>query len=312
MPQNILLTGASGFLGANLLKRLLDFSDRIHILVRPNSDLWRIQDITSYVSLHRVDLENFSELEQVIQGISPSVIFHTAAEGVSSAHRNDRKTLLCNVLGTFNLLKATESIDYEYFLHFGGSSEYAKIDHPLRETDRIAPSTFYGVTKASSTLLAEQYAQETGKPLCVLRPFSIYGPLESSRRLIPTVFDAAYTGRALQLTTPGYARDYIYVEDVVDACLYFWKKKIAGEIINIGTGVQTTNEKVVAMIEEITGKKVLLLQGAYAPHRSDRKIWKADISKAKAYGWNSHYSLQEGLEAYAKTYSFCQHCSPSI
>lgn len=295
--QSILVTGGSGFIGTNLVRKLLEKQVDIHVIVRPESNLWRLEPLIPHIFLHKVDLENFEVLQKIIKQISPSVIFHLAAHGVSSLHNDNCKILTSNVFGTFNLLRATKDIDYESFIHVGGSSEYGKKNAPMSEKDVLEPMTFYGLSKACASLLSQQFAFEQIKPITILRPFSVYGPYESPIRLIPTAFEAAIKGKTLKLTSPGFSRDYIFVEDVVEACLLSWEKKITREIINIGTGVQTTNEKVVELIEKITGEKINIQVGTYPPRLSDKPNWVADITKAKELlKWKPRYSIKQGLE----------------
>jgi nucleoside-diphosphate-sugar epimerase len=297
VPQKrILVTGGSGFVAANLIRKLVE-EHEVHVIVRPDSDLWRLNAILSRLYLHQVDLEHFDQLASIIHCISPSVIFHLAAHGASSLHRDPFKILNSNIIGTFNLLQATKEINYEFFLHMGGSSEYGNKTAPMNERDVLEPNTFYGLTKACSTLFSQQFALEYQKPIAILRAFSVYGYFESALRLIPTAIQAAFQKKPLRLTAPGFSRDFIFVEDVVEACLTCWKKKITKEIINIGTGKQTTNEEVIAAVERLTCTKIDILPEVY-PHRpSDKSFWVADIEKSKSLlGLTPYHTLEEGLK----------------
>jgi nucleoside-diphosphate-sugar epimerase len=131
----------------------------------------------------------------------------------------------------------------------------------------------------------------------MLRPFSIYGYREAETRLIPTAIRAGLSGGTLPLTRRGYVRDYIFVEDVAEACLLAVETDgIEGEIINIATGIQTSNEEVVSMIGRQLGKEIKVEVGAYPPHPTDTSHWCADVSKAKRLlGWEARHTLDEGL-----------------
>lgn len=286
------MTGAAGFIGAHLVFRLLKEGMDVHALVRPTTDLFRIAPVLPNLTLHLVDLGDFDRLKQTVKQISPHAIFHSAVG------RGDDFTLLQNTLiGSFHLLKATEKIDYESFLHLGSSLEYGHRETPLSESDLLFPTHTYGAMKACSGILAEQHAKLYQRPLSILRIFSVYGPLEPKGRLIPTAIDAALQKKNLPLTEPGIYRDFIFVEDVVDACMACWKQKGVGQIYNVGTGVQTANEEVVTTIEKITGVEIEKQIGAYHPHPTDTMHWKADISKIEKWtGWKPQYNLESGLE----------------
>jgi nucleoside-diphosphate-sugar epimerase len=294
--SRIFVTGGSGFIGANLLRRLVEEPVEVHVIVKPQSNLWRIEKLLPRLFIHEANLENYPLLETIIQEISPSAIFHLAAHGVSSGHQNPRQILSSNLMGSFNLIQACKNIDYESFVYLGGSSEYGRSSQAMTEEDMLKPITFYGATKACSTLLLQQFAYAEGKPIAILRPFSVYGYYESSLRLIPTAIEAALKGRPLKLTTGTFSRDFVFVGDVAEACLKCWKKKISKEIINIGTGIHTTTREVIKLIEELTEKKIEIDEEPYPPHLIDRPIWRADITKArKMLGWKPH-TLQQGLQ----------------
>jgi nucleoside-diphosphate-sugar epimerase len=131
----------------------------------------------------------------------------------------------------------------------------------------------------------------------VVRLFSVYGPWEARHRLVPQAIRAALTGEELPLTGPELRRDFVFVDDVVDACLRAASVDAAlGEAINIGTGVETANEELVAEVERVIGKEVRTRIGAYSARETDSAHWRADISKAKRLlGWEPRYTLAAGL-----------------
>jgi nucleoside-diphosphate-sugar epimerase len=109
---------------------------------------------------------------------------------------------------------------------------------------------------------------------------------------------AALHHQELLLTAPGYRRDYIFIEDLVEACLLALEAKgIEGEVINIASGQQTANEEVVDLIQELTGQKADVKVGMYPSRAHDKTFWVADIRKAKKLlGWEPRYTLKAGLE----------------
>lgn len=303
--NRVVVTGGTGFIGANLIRRLLEEPLEVHVILKPHSNLWRLENFLPRLFLHEASLENYELLEKILKEISPSAIFHLAAHGVSSTHQNLRQILNSNLMGTFNLLMASKDIDYESLVYLGGSSEYGNSEQAMTEKDMLKPITFYGATKACSTLLLQQFADAENKPVAILRPFSVYGYYESPLRLIPTAIAAALQGKPLKLTSSAFSRDFVFVEDVVEACLQCWNKKVSKEIINIGTGIQTTSQTIVQLIEKLTEKKIEVHAGAYAPHVIDRPTWFADITKAQEkLGWQPRHTIKSGLQ---KTIAWMQH-----
>jgi UDP-glucose 4-epimerase len=171
--------------------------------------------------------------------------------------------------------------------------EYGPSSAPMRETDALAPATFRGAAKAAATLLVRQ----SGVPAAVVRPFSVYGPGEQPHRLVPTVLAAGQRGEPIRLTRPGIARDFVYVDDVVHALLRAAALPEAiGEIVNAGTGTQTTNEELVALVGAILGRELDIRVGAFEAKPWDTSTWVADTTKAeRLLGWSAQTSLDAGL-----------------
>jgi nucleoside-diphosphate-sugar epimerase len=115
---------------------------------------------------------------------------------------------------------------------------------------------------------------------------------------VPRAIRAAFTGEELPLTGPHLRRDFIFVEDVVDACLRAATNEAArGKVINVGTGVETANEELVEEIERVLGRKVRVEVDAHLVRETDRPHWRADISTAKQLlGWGPRHTLAAGLQ----------------
>ena len=306
----VLITGAAGFLGSALTLRCAAGSQpaasrlvsthvpaqQIHALIRPNTDPWRIAALPNPITIHPVDLTDLPALTEAIAAIRPEVIFHLAIEGVSRTRRN-QWTIASNVTVAANLLEATEALDYRRLIHVGGASEYGCKDGPIGEDELPQPVTLYGATKAAATLLMQYAARAAGKPITILRPFSVYGPREPAGRLIPTAVLAALRGTAIRLTGPGIRRDFVYVDDVAEACLLAADAgPAAGQIINIGTGREFANEEVASLILSVSGRSVPVAAGALEARPWDCAHCVARIERARRLlNWTPLHSLEEGL-----------------
>jgi nucleoside-diphosphate-sugar epimerase len=131
----------------------------------------------------------------------------------------------------------------------------------------------------------------------ILRPFSIYGPFESATRLVPTAIRRALDGKPLPLTRGRFVRDFVFVDDVVDACLLAADRAgIDGETFNVGTGTETSNQEVVAVVEKVLGCRIDVDLGGYEAHASDTHCWRADPTKAREkLSWQASVSFEEGV-----------------
>ena len=197
------------------------------------------------------------------------------------------------MLGTQNLLEALRPAGIERLVHAGSSLEYGQSSTPLRETDPLAPVTFRGAAKAAATLLVLQ----SGLPATVVRPFTVYGPGEHRHRFVPAVVAAAQRGEPIRLTRPGIARDFVYVDDVVDALLRAAAvPEAVGEVVNAGTGRQTTNEELVATLGRVLGRELDVRPGEHEERPWDTDCWVADTAKAeRLLGWTARHDLDAGL-----------------
>ena len=295
--NTFLITGASGFIGSVLLRRLIKDHNKVHIVLRKESDTWRIKDLLDKVTVHSSDLSSVPELETVLKTAKPNIIYHLATCGAYSYQNNADDIIRTNFLGTRNLLQAASSIDYDLLVNTGSSSEYGTKQFAMRETDLLEPISYYAVAKSAQTLLCTHVAKQEHRPVVTLRPFSVYGPFEEPRRFVPTLMRALLFHEKINLVSPETARDYVYVEDMVDAYLKIDElKNSAGECFNIGTGVQSTIKEVVDTSVRVTKKTAILKWGKMKGRSWDTNSWVADISKAKRQlSWTPETSLEQGL-----------------
>jgi nucleoside-diphosphate-sugar epimerase len=296
--KDVWVTGAAGFIGANLCRALLAAGAEVHAIVRPGSSCDRLADITGDITIHRLDLCDASHVRAAIQQFAPAVILHAA---VHNAYNHDAPLSVVvanNVIATANLLDAVAALKSARLVYLGSSTEYGPTANAHNEQDPLNPITRHGATKAAASILVTQQARAGCVDALTLRLFSVYGPWEAEHRLVPSAIHAALFGTVLPLTRPGLRRDYVCVADVAEACLLASiTPGISGEVINIGSGIETANEELVRMVEQITRHQIRIQPGIYRPHPTDTEHWVADIRLAKALlGWSPRYSLQEGLK----------------
>jgi nucleoside-diphosphate-sugar epimerase len=237
-------------------------------------------------------------LRAAIHKINPSIIIHLATYSAYRDQEAVSQMVETNITGTLNLLSASKDINYSVFINTGSSSEYGINEKPMNENDILKPVSFYAATKASTTLLCQVFAREYLKPIVTLRPFSAYGPYEEDDRFIPTIIRATIENTPIRLTPGCQRRDFICVQDVVDIYIKAMScgKKLSGQILNMGTGIEYTNDEVVQTLFKITNKRVKIEKGAYPKRLWDMPHWVADISKTRRLlNWKPKLTLEEGL-----------------
>ncbi len=297
--RNVLITGAAGFVGSCLARRLLQLGYTVHVLLKGSTDRWRLSDIIEHVQVYDVDLLDYEKLKATLFFINPDIIYHLATRGAYPDQNNSNDMFQTNVVGTWNLLRASSICGCELFVNTGSSSEYGFKNSPMKEIDSLETNSYYSATKSSQTLLCRQVSLSEDRPITTLRLFSVYGPTEEITRLVPTVLLRCLRGEDLELVSADVARDFIYIDDVVDAYLSIDKlKPLRGEVINIASGAQTTIGQVAQKAIEITDAKVKCLFGTKQPRIWDAKTWVADVSKSQSIlGKYCKTSLSDGLIA---------------
>jgi UDP-glucose 4-epimerase len=296
--KRTLLTGGTGFVGANLARGLLRDGHEVHLLVRPGHQPWRIEAIRPHVQLHEARLDDSHEVTRMVDQIRPEWIFHLAVHGAYSWQTDLNQMLATNIHGTVNLLTACLKAGFDAFINTGSSSEYGFKDHPPAETESLEPNSDYAVTKAAATLFCRQTAQRERVHLTTLRLYSVYGPFEEPARLIPSLIGHGLRGEWPPLASPDTARDYVYVDDVVDAYLLAATQpgQPPGAVYNVGTGVQSTLRQVVEVARRILTIQAEPKWGSMPPRQWDTKCWVADNRLIhESLGWRPHYTVEEGF-----------------
>jgi len=295
MSKNILITGASGFIGANLVRDLLDKGHNIFATTSNSGESWRLKDIRRHIYLQKVDIRDRNSLQDIVNWSKPDIIYHLATLGSYHFHTINNDILTTNIIGTNNLLEASAWIDYEMFVNVGSSSEYGHSDSPMREDDRLNPYSCYGVAKAAQTNLCQYYAKKENKPVCTIRPFSVYGPFEESTRLVYQVITRTLKEQLISITNPYAMRDFVYMQDVIDA-LNMTDQLVSGEIYNLGSGESTKIEEIAKIVIKLTGLKPKCPWNYLGTTPKESKLWVADNTKLKSIGWEQKFSLEEGLK----------------
>jgi nucleoside-diphosphate-sugar epimerase len=291
-----LVTGAAGFVGANLVRRLLADGHEVHALVRPGGDRWRLAEVAADVHVGEADLRDADAVAAAFDRARPEVVFHLGTRGAYSWQADAREILETNVLGTANVLDACVREETGALVNTGSSSEYGFKDHAPAEGEPLEPTSVYGVAKAAGTLLCASLGRERALPVTTLRLYSVYGPWEEPGRFVPALAEAALRGTLPALASPNVARDFVWVGDVVDAYLLAASARGEGAVYNVGSGRQTTLAEAVDAARRVLGVTEEPSWGSMADRSWDTDVWVADASKIeRELGWRPAVAFDEGL-----------------
>jgi len=297
LNERFLITGATGFVGSCLARKLVEIGCEVHVLVRERANRWRLSDIENRMHVHTGDLNEGERLRGLVVDIQPTVIYHLAVHGAYPTKTDADQIILTDVFGTWNLLKACSEVDYKLFINTGSSSEYGSKQNAMRESDLLEPNSYYAVAKSAQSLVCQHMARADRRPINTFRLFSVYGPYEEPSRLVPTLIQRCLQGQALNMVWPATARDFIQVDDVVAAYLQVGQLNLqCGEIFNIGTGIQSTMREVVRAVLQSTHATVKVNWGSMQARSWDTETWLADVSKVRrVLKWSPRISLAEGI-----------------
>jgi dolichol-phosphate mannosyltransferase len=297
-----LVTGGSGFVGSNLVRRLVRDEHDVHLLLRPRADTWRLEGLDGALTWHRADLQDREGVRRALVEARADWIFHLAVYGAYAFQTDLDAMVLTNVVGTTNLVTAALASGFQAFVNTGSSSEYGDCDHAPAEAEAPRPNSYYAVTKAASTGLCQQAARQSGAHIPTLRLYSVFGPYEDPRRLIPRLVAHGLQGRWPPLAAPDVVRDFVYVDDVVDAYLRAAQTPSPepGAVYNIGTGVQTSLRDLTEIAARALAIPVRPSWGTHPGHTWDTRVWVAQAGRARSVlRWEPHVGVEEGLRAMA-------------
>ena len=293
-----LVTGAAGFIGANLVRHLVVAGHEVIALSRSHTTAWRLDEIATEVQVLEFDLRDTAAIEQVVAKIRPQWVFHLAAHGAYSWQTDIETMIGVNIGATAAMLSAARAIDVQAFVNAGSSSEYGLKTHAPPEDEWLEPSSYYAVTKVAGSHLTALAAAE-GLPAVTLRLYSIYGPWEEPGRLVPALVREALHARLPPLVGPETARDFVYVDDCCDAFVRAAKRGAPGgpgAVLNIGSGAQTRLDEFVEVARNALSVTAHPEWGTMGPRHWDTNVWVSEPRAALEHlGWQASTSLGDGL-----------------
>lgn len=298
MGNVFLVTGATGFIGSNIVRELVRQKKQVSIIVRDKKLNWRLRDIAHDVDIHECDIQDV-KLDGIVSKVKPDYVFHLASYGNLPNEDEIDKMIDINLKGTINLINAVRKTPFKLFINSSSCAEYGIKKKNMVETDTLEPINNTGVIKSVITLYCQKEAMRNNLPIINFRLFTPYGYFEGMNRLIPSVTLNALEGISVNVSSPVYVRDFIFIEDVINAYISATNiKHNLGEIYNIGSGKQHAVEDIVRLILEITQSKSNVQWGAVKKQARyiEPETWQADISKTKKIlRWEPKNSIESGL-----------------
>ena len=297
----VLVTGASGFLGRNLIHFLQANGIDNCAVFRPESNLWRYRNFeTSSVS---AELNDSHFWEDYFLRNRITHIVHLATYGSYPDQTDTQKTIATNLFSSLSFTQiAMQSKNLVTFISAGSGSEYDPLKGVSSENDIGKSANIYGATKTAYGLVASRMAEDYGKNFAHLRLFTMYGPWEQPTRIIPRLLVHASNGTLPPLSDAKNARDYVYVNDVLTLFLKMITKNDSfNTTVNVGSGISTTLGSLVKDVKEIYNLSVNPQWGVFPSRTFDQKEWTCTVNLAEEiFGWHALTSIKQGLLHYSE------------
>ena len=296
MLTNVLVTGATGFIGTNLIYRLLDSNYNISIFSHKKSKMQNIKNIIPKLDVYEINFSKPHIIKEKIKKIKPDIVYHLASYGVNYHQTAYDKIINTNILGTLNLFNAiSEYGNVNKVINLGSCFEYNPKSKKMKEVDEINPQTVYGISKVGQTNIAEYFCKQKNLPVITLRVFNTYGPFENQNRLIPSIILSMLNHKKVNINNPNDVRDFVFVKDVVEGLVRASKIKKSGEILNIGTSKGYQVKEIVKKLSKIAKYDNIVFHESKT-HEYEGKIV-ADITKSKSIlKWEPKYTIDKGLK----------------
>lgn len=312
--MKILVTGGAGFIGSNLIARLLKDKGATVISVDDFNDYYapekKLRNIEPFISnpnfkSYKANICDFEDMNKIFVQEKPDVVAHLAGRaGVRESITYPTLYESVNLGGTVNMLELAHQHKVKNFVFASSSSVYGDSrEVPFSETAKTdEPVSLYAATKKAGEALCYSYHKLHGLPITCLRFFTVYGP-GGRPDMAPYKFTKCI---AEGLTLPKYGdgttqRDYTYIDDIVQGIMAAIEKKLPFAIINLGNSATISLNDFIALIERLLGKKAKIDQMPSQP--GDVEITYADNARAKELlGYEPTTSIEEGMKKFIKWY----------
>ncbi len=301
--KKILITGGTGFIGSHLAEMLVKQGNSVTCFDRYNiNNHWgwlEDSELSQDINIILGDIRDFDSVHDATAG--QDIIFHLAALiGIPYSYKSPLAYIRTNIEGTYNILESAKLRQTEKIIITSTSETYGTAQTvPINESHPLVGQSPYSASKISADQLALSYYLSFDSPITIARPFNTYGPRQSSRAIIPTIFSQAILGDTLTLGNLSPTRDLTYVDDTCRGFLEIANHpNLSGEVVNIGSNQEISIGALAELIKEIVGKELNIVESKdrLRPEKSEVDRLVCDNSKiCKLTTWKPEIGLKDGL-----------------
>ena len=291
--MHVLLTGATGFVGAHLARRLLHDGCRVSALLRPTARLDRIADLLPQMGRIDGDLAAPARYAAALRADPPDLCVHLAWYAVPGRYLHATENLAW-VTASLALLEALHAVGCPRTVFVGTCVEYDTSYGYLSETTPARPASLYAACKHSLYLTGAQFQARQGRSFAWPRLFYQYGPWEDARRLVPLIIGKLRAGDPCPLTVGSQIRDYLHISDVAGAIWAVAQSALEGPV-NIGSGQPISVAALAQQVGALLGRPDLLQLGAIPLPPGEPPFICANPTLLRTTGWQPQYDLRTGV-----------------
>jgi len=301
--KNILITGGTGFIGSHLAEMLVRDGNKVTCFDRYNiNNNWgwiEESDFSDEINVILGDIRDFDSVHDATAG--QDIIFHLAALiGIPYSYKSPLAYIKTNIEGTYNILESSKLRQIEKIIVTSTSETYGTAQTvPINESHPLVGQSPYSASKIGADQLALSYYLSFDSPIIIARPFNTYGPRQSSRAIIPTIFSQLMLGNELSLGNLLPTRDLTYVTDTCRGFIELaYSSNLDGEVVNIGSNKEISIGDLADLIKDIVGNKMKITESKerFRPEKSEVDRLICDNSKiCRLTSWRPQIELKTGL-----------------
>ncbi len=303
--KSIVVTGGLGFIGSHLVDKLIQENpESLTVLgtlfIGKHNNIQKAKENFPDLKIEELDITNYKELKSSLTNINPDIVFHLATIPIPASLEKPMWSCDQNIQMSLNLCELARKDAYKTLIQYSTSEVYGTArEVPMKESHPIDPRTPYAASKAAADHIAVSYHRTFGLDVSIPRPFNNYGPRQNAEKyaaLIPATIKRMSNNEDVKITGDGsQTRDFVYVNDTIDATIKLAKSKIRGTPINISSGKETSVKEIVQELANLLDYKKEFI---YEPSRpGDVKRHIGDSSKAKELlEFTPKVEIKEGLK----------------
>lgn len=306
--MRVLITGANGFIGSEITKRLAqddDFEVIGLVRISSNTNMFEpIKDAINNIDIRYGNFSDYASIKKIVKDSAPQCILHVGAQtSVRHSFELPLEFNEANYLGTINLIHAALEVpSFKKFIFASTMETYGwqPQKKPFTEDAKLNPASPYAASKVACESYIRMAQKAFGLPYLISRACNTYGRKHSTGFVTEYVASSMLKNKTVYLGTPNAVRDMMFVDDHVDAYIKMLKSNVANETFNFGTGSRTPMKEIAEKLKRLTGFKGKIVH-SFPPNYPWRPVVEdflsLNASKAnEMLGWKPKFSLDSGLK----------------